>query len=360
VDNDEHQESSEEDQPSAQGTWATGLNLRRGALGDRRGQEGATVSSLLSVSASPPPELDVSIVLPVFNESDNIDDELERIHKSMDASSLSYEVIVVDDGSSDDSVERLVGRDDIRLIRFAQNRGTGSARKFGSMSARGRVVVWTDVDMTYPNDQIPELVGELDGWDQVVGARTSEQGTARFLRGPAKWFIRKLAGYLAGVRIPDLNSGFRAFRRDVGTQFFYLLPRGFSCVTTLTMAFLTNGYSVRYVPIDYFPRRGRSKFHWWTDTRRYLLQVVRMVLLYEPLRVFGPPAAVLGIVGFGKLVYDLITKDFRVAENTFVLLGLAALLALVGLLADLLVQINKRRHDVMPATLDTGASEQSG
>jgi polyisoprenyl-phosphate glycosyltransferase len=312
------------------------------------------------VSASPPPELDVSIVLPVFNESDNIDDELERIHKSMDASSLSYEVIVVDDGSSDDSVERLVGRDDIRLIRFGQNRGTGSARKFGSMSARGRVVVWTDVDMTYPNDQIPELVSELDGWDQVVGARTSEQGTARFLRAPAKWFIRKLAGYLAGVRIPDLNSGFRAFRRDVGTQFLYLLPRGFSCVTTLTMAFLTNGYSVRYVPIDYFPRRGRSKFHWWTDTRRYLLQVVRMVLLYEPLRVFGPPAAVLGIVGFGKLIYDLITKDFRVAENTFVLLGLAALLALVGLLADLLVQINKRRHDVIPATLDTGASEQSG
>ena len=157
------------------------------------------------------------------------------------------------------------------------------------MSARGRVVVWTDVDMTYPNDQIPELVGELDGWDQVVGARTSEQGTARFLRAPAKWFIRKLAGYLTGVRIPDLNSGFRAFRRDVGAQFFYLLPRGFSCVTTLTMAFLTNGYSVRYVPIDYFPRRGESKFHWWADTRRYLLQVVRMVLLYEPLRIFRPP-----------------------------------------------------------------------
>ncbi len=309
------------------------------------------------MSPSSPFELDVSIVLPVFNESDNVDDELERIHKSMDASNLTYEVIVVDDGSSDDSAERLVGREDIRLIRFAQNRGTGSARKFGSMSARGRVVVWTDVDMTYPNDQIPELVGELDGWDQVVGARTSEQGTARFLRAPAKWFIRKLAGYLSGVRIPDLNSGFRAFRRDVGAQFLYLLPRGFSCVTTLTMAFLTNGYSVRYVPIDYFPRRGESKFHWWTDTRRYLLQVVRMVLLYEPLRVFGPPAAVLGGIGFAKLVYDLVTKDFRVAGNTFVLLGLAALLALVGLLADLLVQINKRRHDVMPATLNPGGAE---
>ncbi|MGH8874487.1 MAG: glycosyltransferase family 2 protein [Acidimicrobiia bacterium] len=292
------------------------------------------------------------MVLPVFNEVGHLEDEIKRIRAALDASPYSYELIVVDDGSTDGSGERLRGIEGIGLLQFAQNRGSGSARRFGTMAARGEVVVWSDVDMTYPNDRIPELVADLAGWDQVVGARTSEQGTVKLLRRPAKWLIARLAGYLTGASIPDLNSGFRAFRRQVANQFLYLLPAGFSCVTTLTMAFLSNGYSVRYVPIDYFPRLGESKFHWWTDTRRYLLQVVRMVLIYAPLRVFGPPALLVGLVAAGKLVYDVVTADFRVAGNTQVLFVVAAALALVGMLADLLVQLGRRRHDVMPATVD--------
>ena len=246
------------------------------------------------------------------------------------------------------------GDEDIRLIQFNTNRGSGSARRYGTMAARGRVVVWTDVDMTYPNHEIPELVRELGGYDQVVGARTSERGTVKLLRTPAKWFIRRLASYLTNSRIPDLNSGFRAFRRDVAKEFLYLLPRGFSCVTTITMAFLSNGYSVRYIPIEYAARAGQSKFHWWADTRRYLMQVVRMTLMWEPFRVFGPPAAILGLIGLGKLVFDIFDKDFRIVANTLVVLGVSMGLALLGMLADLLVQLNKRRVDVMPETAETG------
>jgi glycosyltransferase involved in cell wall biosynthesis len=220
------------------------------------------------------------------------------------------------------------------------------------MSAKGDVVVWTDVDMTYPNDRIPELVAELDGYDQVVGARKTEMGTVRYLRTPAKWLIRRLASYLARCEIPDLNSGFRAFRRDVADQFLYLLPRGFSCVTTITMAFLSNGYSVHYVPIEYSERSGNSKFHWWTDTQHYMLQVIRMVLMHEPIRFFGPLAGLLTTVGLGKLLYDIIRYDFRVTTNTLVVVGVAFALAGVGLIADLMVQLNKRRHDVMPAQID--------
>jgi len=296
--------------------------------------------------------LDVTIVLPVYNEVGHLQDEIDRIRKSMDNSEYSYEVLVVDDGSTDGSGDRLREIDEIRLMQFATNRGSGSARKYGSMAARGRIVVWTDVDMTYPNDEIPELLDQMDGFDHIVGARTSEQGTVKLLRTPAKWFIRKLASYLTGVKIPDLNSGFRAFRKDVGEQFFYLLPRGFSCVTTITMSFLTNGYSVKYVPIEYSPRLGESKFHWWKDTRRYLLQVIRMTLMFEPLRVFGPPAAVIGLIGAGKIIYDIVDKDFRIATNTLVVLGVAFGIGLLGMLADLLVQLNKRRHDVAPATVE--------
>ena len=249
----------------------------------------------------------VSIVLPVFNEVTHLEEEVTRISKALDEAEMSYEIIVVDDGSTDGSGE-LAETLEIRVLRFATNRGSGSARKYGTMSAHGEVVVWTDVDMTYPNDQIAELVREMDGYDQVVGARNSEEGTVKFLRGPAKWLIRKLASYLSRTDIPDLNSGFRAFRHDVADQFLYLLPRGFSCVTTITMAFLSNGYSIKYVPIEYTTRAGESKFHWWSDTQRYLLQVVRMVLMHEPIRFFGPPAAILGLVGAGKMVFDLIIR----------------------------------------------------
>jgi glycosyltransferase involved in cell wall biosynthesis len=293
--------------------------------------------------------LDVSVVLPVYNEKGHLEQEIARIRGALDGSGYSYEVIVVDDGSTDGSGEALAHLEGIRVLRFTRNRGTGSARKAGTRAARGRVVVWTDVDMTYPNEEIPALVKELEGFDQVVGARTSEQGTAKLLRTPAKWFIRKLAGYLVRTPIPDLNSGLRAFRREVAMQFLHLLPRGFSCVSTLTLTFLSNGYSVKHVPIDYFPRAGRSKFHWWSDTREYLTQVVRMVLSYDPLRIFLPAGVLLTAAGVGKLIYDWTTKDFRLTTNTLLVLFAAFQVFAIGLLADLVVRINRPRDEVDPA-----------
>ncbi len=300
----------------------------------------------------------VSVVLPVFNESGHIEREIDRIKRSLENSLISYELIIVDDGSTDGSAEIAQSIPGVKVIRFDFNKGSGSARKWGTMVAKGDVVVWTDVDMTYPNDQIPELISGLQGYDQVVGARTSEEGTVKLLRTPAKWLIRKLASYLAHTDIPDLNSGFRAFRRQVADQFLYLLPAGFSCVTTITMAFLSNGYSVKYVPIEYAPRSGVSKFNWWRDTRHYLLQVIRMVLMHEPLRFFGPPAVAIGAVGIGKLVFDVFDKDFRIGTNTLVLLGVALALAMVGLIADLMVQLNRRRHEVIPATSESVSEAQ--
>lgn len=297
------------------------------------------------------PELDVSVVLPVYNEQGHLVEEIERIRAGLDASPYTYEIVVVDDGSDDGSGEVLRGLEAIRLLRFPCNRGTGSARKAGTRAARGRVVVWTDADMTYPNGDIALLVKELDGADQVVGARTSEQGSAKALRVPAKWLIRVLASYLTKTPIPDLNSGFRAFRRSVALQYLHLLPTGFSCVTTITMTFLANGYSVRYVPIDYHPRAGRSKFHWWTDTKRYLTQIVRLVLSYNPLRVFMPLAGVLLGLGLVKLGYDVVDKDLRLATNTLLIFFAAFQLFVIGLLADLVVRVSKPADEVEPASL---------
>jgi glycosyltransferase involved in cell wall biosynthesis len=304
----------------------------------------------------PDPTVDVTVVLPVYNEKGHLRDEVERIAAAMETSAYSWEIIVVDDGSDDGGSEQIDDltrdREHVRLIRFGTNRGTGAARKAGTAAARGRVVVWTDVDMTYPNDEIPQLVKELDGHDQVVGARTS-QGTFRPGRRQAQWVIQKLAEYLSESKIPDLNSGMRAFRTDVVRQFLHLFPERMSHVTTVTMAFLANGYSVKYVPIEYYERAGTSKFHWWKDTQRYVLQVVRMVLSYSPLKVFLPIGIVLGLVGTGKLAYDWITDEFQLAANTLLLLFASFQVLAIGLLADLVVRVTKSDHEVPPAAILT-------
>lgn len=294
--------------------------------------------------------LDVTIVLPVFNEAGHLAQEVHRIRDAMDASSYAYELLVVDDGSTDGGLDEILGMDGVRLVSFDQNRGSGAARRAGTALAKGDVVVWTDADMSYPNDLIPLLLDHLPGWDMVVGARRSEGGSFKPVRVPAKWAIRMLASFLTMTRIPDLNSGFRAFRRVVAGQYLHLLPPGFSCVTTLTMSFLSNGYSVRYMPIDYSTRAGKSKFHWWKDTVLYVRQVIRMVLLWNPLRFFAPFGVTLGLAGVAKLLYDLITKDLRVATNTVALLVAAAAVLLLALGADLLVQLNRPRDAVLPAT----------
>ncbi|MBW3659739.1 MAG: glycosyltransferase family 2 protein [Actinobacteria bacterium] len=293
--------------------------------------------------------VDVSVVLPTYNEIACVEQEVSRIRATLDASPYTYEIICVDDGSTDGTRELLRELDGIRLIEHRRNMGSGGARRTGTRAAVGDVVVWTDVDMTYPNDQIPLLVKQLEGYDQVVGARRTEEGTHKVARVPAKWAIRKLAQYLVETEIPDLNSGFRAFRREVADQYLHRLPNGFSCVTTMTMSFLADDYSVAYMDIDYDERAGRSKFHWYHDTRRYFLQVVRMTLSYNPLRVFMPVGLALLFFGLGKLGFDMVTKDLRVPTNTLLVLFAAFQVIAIGLLADLVTRATKPRDLVDPA-----------
>jgi glycosyltransferase involved in cell wall biosynthesis len=292
-----------------------------------------------------PNTLDVTVVLPCYNEQDHVLQEIERISKAMDATDLTYELLVIDDKSTDNTLavlqEALPRYPNMRLMPFRRNGGSGTARRIGTHDAYGRIVVWTDADMTYPNERIPEFVQYLfdnPDVDQVVGARTTEQGTHKFLRVPAKWVIRKVAERLAATKIPDLNSGLRAFRRDVSLPYLRLLPPGFSCVTTITMSFLSNQHAVDYLPIDYAKRAGTSKFHFVKDAYRYILQVLRMVMYFNPIKVLMPLALWLFFLGVIKGIVDVIRYDLHVTTSTLLLVMSGLIIASMALLADLIVR----------------------
>jgi glycosyltransferase involved in cell wall biosynthesis len=281
----------------------------------------------------------VSIVIPVYNEEQAIGDDLDLIIKTMEASDYDYEIIVVDDGSTDSSADIVRQRSQVRLIRHPYNRGTGAARTTGIKQAEGDVIVMTDGDGTYPNQDIPRLLGYMDEYDMVVGARKRESGTLRWLRSPVKHLIRLLASYLVGMTIPDLNSGFRVFKKDLARKYLNILPRTHSWVSTMTIAFLSDGHTVKHVPIDYYPRKGRSTFRPLADTYNYLSLVARAIMYFEPLKVFLPVAVVLGVIAIGKLVRDLLTYHaFYIPGDTLLIVFVAAQVFVIGLLADLIVR----------------------
>jgi glycosyltransferase involved in cell wall biosynthesis len=309
----------------------------------------STVSSptgrvALSVATAPPY---VSIVLPVYNEVGHVEQELDRITAAMDTSGYSYDLDVYDDGSTDGSRELLEelsasGRyPQLRFVARPRHAGPGTIRRIGTQQARGEIVAWTDADLSYPNERLPEFVALLAadrGIDQVVGARRGEAGSYRLLRVPAKWAIRRIASYLTDTSIPDLNSGMRVFRREVSQPYLRLLPTGFSCVTTLTVSFLANGHEIRYVPIDYATRAGRSKFHFIRDAYLYILQVLRMVMYFNPLKVLMPIGLWIIALGGVKMVTDVIRFGWRVPGSTVLIMLTGMQIAALALLADLIVR----------------------
>jgi glycosyltransferase involved in cell wall biosynthesis len=289
----------------------------------------------------------VTILLPVYNEVGHVEREIERITAAMNASRYSYDLDVYDDGSTDGSPELLQELDAsgrfprMRVMCRPRNGGSGTVRRIGTQNARGDIVAWTDADLTYPNERLPEFVEILErelGVDQIVGARTSEAGTYRFFRVPAKWMIRRIAGYLTETQIPDLNSGMRVFRRSVSQPYLRLLPPGFSCVTTLTVSFLANGHEIIYVPIEYSRREGHSKFHFIRDAYLYILQVLRMVMYFNPLKVLMPIALTFVGLGAVKMVTDVIRFGWRVPGSTLLIVITGFQIAVLALLGDLVAR----------------------
>lgn len=285
------------------------------------------------------PRVGVSVVIPAYNEEGAIGAVVREVQAVLGQLSCcrASEVIVVSDGSKDLTAEeaRAAGA---RVVELAPNRGYGAALRRGFREARWEIIVMLDGDGTYPPSAIPRLIrGVLEGADQVIGARGASHHRATPLRRLAKRALTGFAAALVGHDIPDLNSGMRALRREFLHAVANFLPAGFSCSTTLTIAGTLGGWQVSWEPIEYYPRRGRSKFRPARDTLRLGLAIARAVVYSHPLKVFLPMAAVVVALGLAFAAYDTFAEHNLTDKTVLFLISGLQLFAL-GLLADLLVR----------------------
>lgn len=281
---------------------------------------------------------EISIVIPVFNEAPSLAKLLGEIR------SLGLpraEIIVVDDGSSDGSAEAAL-QSGASVVRHPYNIGNGAAVKSGIRAARGRLIVLMDGDGQHKPEDIPKLLADASRYHMVVGAR-AKGSKLRFHRYAANQLYNWLASYVTRFKIQDLTSGFRVLSRRDAWRFIDLLPNTFSYPTTLTLAFLRSGLTVKYVPIQTLYRAGQSKISLITDGIRFLLIITKIATLFSPFRVFLPVSVFFFLAGMANYLYTYVTQG-RFTNMSVFMFTTAVIIFMLGLVSEQIALLRMERQ----------------
>ncbi len=284
--------------------------------------------------------MDISLVIPAYNEERAIVSTIEQAIAALEACGPgAHEIIVVDDGSSDNTAE-LAAQHGAKVVQHLQNLGYGKSLKDGITNAANDAIVIADADGTYPIEDLPSLIERYAlGFDMVVGERTGPNYRESVFKSPLRKVLKLLVEFTTGRRIPDVNSGFRVFDRQLAMSYFNHLCDTLSFTTSLTLSYMMNNKFVDYIPISYGPRIGKTKVRLLSDSMRTLQYISQAILYYDPLKIFAAVSffcVVLSLIGFAM------TLVFQLRSTYFLAIGgmlVAILVFCLGLVADLLKQI---------------------
>lgn len=289
-------------------------------------------------------DLDVSIIIPAYNEAAVIGDVVQRVIDRLTAQGLTFEVLVVDDGSADETGAMAMAAG-ATVFTHPYNIGNGAAVKTGIRQARGEYLVMLDGDGQHAPEDIPLLLEQLGPYDMVVGARDGNSATDAH-RDVANKIYNGFASYAANHKIEDLTSGFRALKTDIAKSFVALLPNSYSYPTTITMAVLRSGFSLLYVPITTHRRVGNSKIRLLRDGVRFLMIILKIATFYSPLRVFVPLSVAMFLTGLGYGLFKIYFLNGTYGPTSAMLMTVSIVIFMVGLVSEQVTQLRYDRADL--------------
>lgn len=297
--------------------------------------------------------MSISVIIPAYNEEQGIPHVLKDLRATLDSSNHDYELIVVDDASTDKTaaIAREYG---VKVVQNPANVGYGASIIRGIMAANYETLAITDADGTYPVRDLPRLIEYIDkGFDMAIGERTGIYFRGNALKHPARLVFKYLSEFVAGTKIPDINSGLRVFKKSTVMPFLNQMSWGFSFTTSITLIYALNGKCIKYVPIEYYPRKGKSKVRFIRDTLRTAQILTETIITYNPLKIFILISFVLGLLALGALAAFIFMKDTLLLLMCFMGLASSAIVFSIGLLSIL---FKKKVVEKFPNTIGTKSS----
>lgn len=284
-------------------------------------------------------QLTISAIIPAYNEESTIKSVIQELKKELGSLNLEYEIIVVNDASTDQTKNVLKNIKNIKIIHQPYNKGKGACLKTAAQQVKYNWLLFFDADGQHRPEYIKQMIKYTNNFDLISGQRIGYQGP--WIRQPAKKVIHWLGFYLLGQKVSDLNCGLRLIKKEKFLRFAHILPDGFSCSTTIIFAFLKEKLNIKFVPIKINKRVAGQSLVKAPEALTYLMLILRLIMLFSPLRIFLPISFILFLIGLGSLIYDIIT--FNISEGTILILITSILIFFFGLTAD---QISAVRREI--------------